>query len=475
MIPMPPGPDDVPRPPGAPYGFPAPRIDAVTIVGASFDTAGVTSTLYVQGSNLDVGATIWIKDSPTAAPVEVATISHRVLRNDWFGVSHNELKYPIYHYSSTIAIAGVRPPGQHVWIVAKNLGGAESPPFEYVLPADAKTLDSDGDSLPDVWETSGYDAEPDGTVDVNLKALGADPYRRDIFVELDIMDDVKHRPDFNEEGTADNTVFDALQQMFRSAPILNVSEAAGINLVIDHSGKACLPKPGGGDVCTFATTIFDIGGQIPTKDEQDPFTTGVVRFSRIKAYSFKDGLLGNIFHYGIWAREQVNGLSGFSDKADDFVVSFDEFPPSYHTPRSKIEALAHEIGHDLHLMHGGDAIEPNMKPNYLSVMSYTWALRTGWPDALRLQRASCLPFYYATPGAKEAFGAVPSSVNTVVDYSEGMGKPLTRPALAAGSPPFCGLTIDWTTMESTFTTVEDFPNWRALVFEGPATNGSLKP
>ena len=474
-VPMPPGPDTIPRPRGEPFEFPAPRIDAVTMVGASFEPSGVRTTLYVQGANLDVGATIWIKDALTAPLLVVPTTSHKALRNDWYGISHKELDYPIYHYSSSIAIAGVHPAGQKIWIVAKNLGGAESKPFEYVLPDNPDTVDSDGDNLPDAWETNGYDADKDGTVDVDLKALGADPYRRDLFLELDIMDDVKHRPDFNEIGNADTTVFDALQLMFKSAPIINLGDAAGINLVIDHSGKPCLLKPGGGEVCTFATTIFDIGDEIPTQNEQDPFTTGVVRFSRIKAHSFNNDTLDTIYHYGIWAREQVNGLSGYSDKADDFVISLDEFPPPYHTPRSKIEILAHEFGHDLSQRHGGAASEPNLKPNYLSVMSYAWALRTGVPNALRLARATCLPFYYASPGATELFGAVPSTVNTVVDYSEGMGKLLIRPGPAAGSASFCGSIIDWTTMESTFSTVEDFANWPALVFEGPEKNGGIKP
>jgi hypothetical protein len=472
-IPPPPGSDNVPRPRGQPYAFPAPRIDAVTIVGAAFEPSGVHTTLYVQGANLDVGATIWIKDALTAPLAEIPTASHKALRNDWYGVSHKDLDYPIYHYSSSIAIAGVHPAGQKIWIVARNLGGAESAPFEYVLPDNPDTVDSDGDNLLDTWETNGYDADKDGTVDVDLKALGADPYRRDMFLELDIMDDVKHPPDRDEQGKADNTVFDALQQMFKSAPIINLGDAPGINLVVDHSGKPCLLKPGGGEVCTFATTIFDIGGQIPTQNEQDPFVTGVVRFSRLKDHSFKNAQLGEIYHYAIWAREQVNGLSGYSDKADDFVISLDEFPPPYHTPRSKIEILAHEFGHDLSQRHGGAASEPNLKPNYLSVMSYAWALRTGVPNALRVAQATCLPFYYASVGATEVFGAVPSTVNTVVDYSEGMGKLLIRAAPAAGSSAFCGSTVDWTTMDSTFSTVEDFANWRALVFEGPEKNGGI--
>jgi len=485
-IPMPPGPDDVPRPRGQPHEFPAPRIDAVTIVGASFDTAGVNSTLYVQGANLDVGATIWIKDSPTAPPVEVATTSHRVLRNDWFGVSHSDLDYPIYHYSSSIAIAGVRMPGQHLWIVAKNLGGAESPPFEYVLPADAKTLDSDGDSLPDVWETSGYDAEMDGTVEVDLKTLGADPYRRDIFLELDIMDEVQHRPDRDEKGNPSSAVFDELRKMFEAAPILNIGDARGINLVIDTStDKPCLMNPAGMPVCSFTTTVFNIGGQLPKGEEEDPFTTDTILFSRLKEHGFDDRKRGKVFHYAVWAIQQDNGRSGWSDDdadnqlaGDDLVITFDNRVDSYHTTRSQIESIAHELGHNLLQRHGGKTDNPERKPNYLSVMSYSWLHRTAWSDGLRLDRATCLPFYYAKPGAMDVMsGSGVPDVNTVVDYSEGMAKTLIRPTPAAGgSAYFCGMAINWATVTPlSANTIEDFANWRALVFDGPAKNGILTP
>jgi hypothetical protein len=461
---------NVPRPPGSPVPFPAPRIDAVTVVGATFEPAGVTTTLYVQGANLDVGAVVSIKNNVTAPLVPVATASHRVLRNDdWFGVSHSELDYPIYHYSSAIVTAGLRPAEAHIWIVATNLDGAQSEPFEYVLPKDADTIDSDGDGLRDTWETKGFDFNGDGVVDVDLKALKADPYRRDVFVELDIMANLKYPPD--------STVLDAVKRMFESAPILNVGEAQGIHLEIDASGKPCLASPLGDDVCEFHTTHFDIGGQIATKQEPDPFgQVSEVRFSTLKRRNFDNDRRGSIYHYGIWARQQDNARGGFSDMGDDFVISFDEHGITYDKPRTGVEALAHELGHDLGQLHAGTGDDPAYGPNYLSVMSYNWEFRTAKASTVRVQRATCLPFYYADPTAGEMFGAVHSNVNTIVDYSEGMAKALQRPtSTAAGSTSICGTTIDWSTVESSFDMLKDFANWRALVFDGPARNGSLTP
>ena len=50
-------------------------------------------------------------------------------------------------------------------------------------------IDSDGDGLLDDWEMNGYDHDGDGVIDVDLPAMGATPDRKDLFVEVDWMDD----------------------------------------------------------------------------------------------------------------------------------------------------------------------------------------------------------------------------------------------------------------------------------------------
>ena len=47
--------------------------------------------------------------------------------------------------------------------------------------------DSDGDGLPDEWETNGVDTDGDGVIDLHLEQMGADPNVPDVFVELDWM------------------------------------------------------------------------------------------------------------------------------------------------------------------------------------------------------------------------------------------------------------------------------------------------
>jgi hypothetical protein len=55
------------------------------------------------------------------------------------------------------------------------------------LPDWRPFADTDGDALRDEWERNGIDANGDGTIDVDLPAMGAKPDRRDVFVELDHM------------------------------------------------------------------------------------------------------------------------------------------------------------------------------------------------------------------------------------------------------------------------------------------------
>lgn len=53
----------------------------------------------------------------------------------------------------------------------------------------ATHLDSDGDGLLDHWETRGIDMDGDGTADLDLKAMGASPTRKDAFLEIDWLVD----------------------------------------------------------------------------------------------------------------------------------------------------------------------------------------------------------------------------------------------------------------------------------------------
>lgn len=58
--------------------------------------------------------------------------------------------------------------------------------FEITTPFSGMP-DSDGDGLFDVWEAKGIDLDGDGNPELDLPAMGADPYFKDIFLEMDWM------------------------------------------------------------------------------------------------------------------------------------------------------------------------------------------------------------------------------------------------------------------------------------------------
>ena len=451
-----------PNPPTA--SFPKPRIDSVTLVGASFDGAGnVTLGLYVQGANFDVGALVLIDG------VEVATYSHKGLRNDLLDVSRDDLEYPITHFVSTVALTGARstipPTGKTapppLVIIVRNLDMAMSDPLSYPLPTSAADLDSDGDGLSDVWETDGF-------ARVDLKRFGADPYRKDVLVQLDVMPTATETTQ-GLQHALDPASLTAAQAMFNAAPFLNPTGPPGINLILDTS-----------HVMPYAVYVcFDITAAVECAKSLD---TGTVLYSQLKSDHFDNAHRDKIFHYGIWAHTSSDP-PGRSDWGDDFLIAFDtwgtdddpdpEHKSSLHSVRSQVEELTHELGHDLGLFHG--AID-NSKylPNRWSVMSYTWDTRTGFSDSFRSEHASCLPFYYHQSGATETGGHPPMDPGTVTDYSLGMARTLKPPTTEGAMVSVCGKDVMWDADGNTGSIV-DKPDWPRLVFTGPATNGWLVP
>ena len=123
-------------------------------------------------------------------------------------------------------------------------------------------LDSDQDGLLDHWETTGIDMDQDGVVDLNLPAMGANPNVRDLFLEIDWLDDFTSSSRFQPTPGLINwnpTLqygSSYLVSMFSGAPALTGSLyglqsdgkapadiRAGINLHVD--GGTGMDKAGG--------------------------------------------------------------------------------------------------------------------------------------------------------------------------------------------------------------------------------------
>jgi hypothetical protein len=467
--------------PLAPFG--PPRIDHVTILDAQFSATDVTASLYLSGANFDVGSVVHAETSPTGASSQakpLATAAHKGAHTNLFGVAPGELGYPICHVLSLVTLAGAQPAGALLKLIVRNLDGQESAPFVFTLPTTAATLDSDGDALLDSWETGGYDENGDGTIDADLSSLGARPYRRDILLELDVMSTVQYAPDAAS--------LDAARAMFAAAPVLNPLDADGINLIV-------LP----GAIASAADTVVFMPAGSGGPDSPD--ANGQVTFGSLKNQFFDHAKAGRIVHYGIWAHQMAGPLrSGRSDidkfntrwAGDDFLVSIDAFPKTYQTTRSQAEILVHELGHNLGQRHGG-LRDDDFVANHSSVMSYSSAMRTSWSsDAVRVKYPTCGPLYYGQKGATEPNGTMPPSFGSVPAYSSGMTRTLDEQNLneLAG---VCGPPVNWDGVNGLSPSVSgnvnvsasgaavpgeivsDFANWPALVFDGPALDGWLKP
>jgi hypothetical protein len=228
-----------------------------------------------------------------------------------------------------------------------------------------ETNDFDGDGLLDCWETDGIDFNNDGQIDFDLPAMGADPERKDVFVEIDWM--AQHKP--NPEA------LDIVKERFENAPVdcePDGSNCKGVNLhlLVDEEAVAH------SDELSFASCT-NASSQVPDYDEvkgnsfgtvaerNDPNSENILNAKRL------------VYRYVLFAHN-LFGLGGTSGCAElpgnDFVITLGSWAQikghGVGTTDQQAGTFMHELGHTLGLRHGGGD-NVNCKPNYLSVMNYT--------------------------------------------------------------------------------------------------------
>ncbi|MHC1790314.1 hypothetical protein [Solidesulfovibrio sp.] len=218
----------------------------------------------------------------------------------------------------------------------------------FVVPALATppiSRDSDGDGLPDLWELRGY--TENGTF-VNLPALGASPWHKDLFIWMDYM--VK-------DGTSlapSQTVIDNIKAVFANAPVNNPDGRTGITIHPVLKNQVSYQE------------------SLGVKDDDASVWQA---FDALKNASF-DAAYARSFRYMIWANAYAqDSSSGLARNipSTDFIVSLGTFTPAGGTDWVRLGTFIHELGHCLSLRHGG-ADDTNYKPNYLSVMNYTFQM-----------------------------------------------------------------------------------------------------
>lgn len=246
--------------------------------------------------------------------------------------------------------------------------------FNDLVVAVRVNVDSDGDGLWDDWEQSGIDLNGDGVADVLLP--GADPKHKDIFVRLDYMDCAVPGSDCAPGDTHSHrplqSAIDAVVQAFAGAPLLNPDGTTGIRLHVEIGNAVAHQK------------FLNIPGLC------FPGGPGIGNFDTVKTANFAPTDPRRLFtHYGLFSHQQApdSTSSGCAETpGNDFQVSLGGWNVGFGdidgdgiidddvgSVSQQAGTLMHELGHNLGLRHGGDE-DVNYKPNYLSVMNYSFQI-----------------------------------------------------------------------------------------------------
>ena len=333
--------------------------------------------------------------------------------------------------------------------------------------ASTNVQDSDNDGLLDVWETKGlhrntavspatfggcsdYPSEPC----VNLPGMGANPNKRDVFIQMDWM----HGTGDGTGGIDGSGTHDHIPQLAALSSMASVFSTNGISLHFDAGNNYQGAQAGCGNaVCSFIvpaayagggsdineSTLVCHGSATHTCDYNEPYP--VLSFE----YGFASVRDGNqqlnisphfaqnrkdIFHYALFAHVLAGPFNAAGAPINPFTLQPTTAPLSYsgiaHRPgggfmvtlglwRSDIPAndqvgsvqvqagtLMHELGHNLGLGHAGLATTPNCMPNYPSVMNYLYQTR----------------------------GLTDSTGNEHIDYSNGLLLPMSENFLSSSIP-----------------------------------------
>jgi uncharacterized repeat protein (TIGR01451 family) len=340
------------------------------------------------------------------------------------------------HVRTTTLVAGQA--FQLAW-EDKPDGGDED--FNDLIAVVRVQSDADGDGLWDDWEQSGIDTNGDGAIDLDLPALGADPNRKDMFIEIDYMDcnvaggDCVAGDTHSHEPKA--AALQAVVDAFANAPVSNPDGSTGITLHIDvddaipHQENLSINDLcySGAGIASFDDVKADPAYFGPTNPRRFAYRYAlfVHRQASDTTASGCGELPGNDFIVSLGDWHTICIGPGPNDVLDTVVLSDDDlsigdyimtgpdltcdtarqgdddqFVPQGSDPNDDLDndgledrmvgtvqvqagTLMHEFGHTLQLCHGGLLDPPgytqcnaNRKPNYISIMSYAFQT-TGIP------------------------------------------------------------------------------------------------
>jgi hypothetical protein len=283
--------------------------------------------------------------------------------------------------------------------------------------------DTDGDGLLDIWESSPTALlDPNGRPLPNLRAMGADPNMKDIFIEVGYLKSSVTTSNPLQPSVPPHShlpskkAIDMLGDAFARAPVTNPNGRSGIRMHVDvgasyqtqpadpyvipaaqaRGGEAidertCLP----GSNCQFQDFAGTIGWKsgyrfyrdqpLNYATESDCVAAGAACIRRF------DRNRKDMFHYALFAHaiglprsddpasplfHVPKNTSGIADLVGgDIMVTLGFWDNYTGSDYMQAATLMHELGHNLALRHGGLPLEFNCKPNYQSVMNYLFQAR----------------------------------------------------------------------------------------------------
>jgi len=386
----------------------------------------------VTGANLGVNGTLGALGFPSGTTLNPAlgdfacdpsTFAGQFKDAMWSrnGVNGNgvvALEFPAFTCglpsNATVLSAGLSAPGP--------LGPGQLP-LAGCFDASGNVKDTDGDGIPDCWETNqggngtgtggGIDFNGDGIVDlklcvqvntngdgVTLTTECADPNHKDIFVEMDWMQDHKPDPQALSQTQSVATVgVKSVRESFAAAPVTNPDATAGIRTHFQVDEQATFmtltntgPTSHVSEVA-FTPCTGPASNAISQSDAADFDAIKKLNFGTAAERNNADSNAENrlnakrlVFRYVLFAHKQIgaspasgSGSSGCAEVGgDDAIITLGGFTTTSvggvsharGTTDQQAGTFMHEFGHTLGLRHGGgDGL--NCKPNYLSVMSYS--------------------------------------------------------------------------------------------------------